>query len=331
MTEREQWLGLTVEAALDPELPICDPHHHLWEYPGSRYLLEEFRADLAGGHNVASTVFVECLQFYRDSGPEALRPVGETEHVHQLAAGAEPAQPRIAAGIVGFADLALGARVREVLEAHLEASPRFRGIRHATAWHASEQVHNAHTRPAEGLLLDARFREGFAVLVELGLCFDAWIYHPQVPELIDLANAFPQATLILDHMAGPLGIGPFAGDRQAVRNEWARQMDELARCENVLVKLGGRAMTNAGFGWHKRNRPPGSAELAEAMQPYIEHCIQAFGPERCMFESNFPVDRASCSYTVLWNAFKRLGRAYGAAERAALFKGTAERAYRLLH
>ena len=329
MKGRSAWLNLTPEEALEPEILICDPHHHLWEYPNSRYLLEEFLQDLGGGHRVVKTVFVECLQKYRPGGPENLRPVGETEFVEQLASACPQSRTAVAAGIVGFADLGLGSAVREVLEAHLEASPRFRGIRHASAWHASDRIHNAHTSPPEGLLLKDEFRAGFACLEALGLSFDAWAYHSQIPELIDLARTFPGVTVVLNHMAGPLGIGPFAQQREEVFAAWQNSMEQLANCKNVYIKLGGRAMTLSGFGWHKREKPPGSAEVADAMGPYFRTCIERFGAQRCMFESNFPVDKTSCSYTVLWNAFKRLSSDYSEAERSALFHDTACRFYRL--
>ena len=239
------------------------------------------------------------------------------------------AQVNVAAGIVGFADLALGAAVQPVLEAHLAASTRFRGIRHASAWDASEQVHNAHTKPGWNLLQTADFRQGLACVERMGLSFDAWLFHPQIPQLTELAQTFPGLPIALNHMAGPLGIGPYAGQREEVFGEWRRDMTELARCENVCVKLGGRTLTSAGYGWHKRAAPPGSAELAGAMAPYFRACIELFGAGRCMFESDFPVDKASCSYTVLWNAFKRLTKKYSAAERSALFHDTATRFYRL--
>jgi predicted TIM-barrel fold metal-dependent hydrolase len=280
---------------------------------------------------VDKTVFVECRQFYRSEGPAELRPVGETEFVEAIAG---PVNTRtgvtdVAAGIVGFADLTLGLEVQPVLEAHLEASGRFRGVRHASAWDASDRVYNAHTNPPRHLLENPRFRAGLACLERSGLSFDAWLYHPQIPELADLAQAHAGLTIILNHMAGPLGIGPYAEYRDGVFACWKKNMAALARCANVFVKLGGRCLTMAGFGWHKRKRPPDSAELAEAIGPYYRTCIEYFGSERCMFESNFPVDRASCSYTVLWNAFKRLSADYSVSERAALFHATASRVYRL--
>ena len=331
MTEQVPWLARTTEDAIDPALPICDPHHHLWDHPQGRYLVDEFIADIGTGHRVTSTVYVECDQMYRTEGPPALRPVGETEYVEHIVTTSEQraGKPRIAAGIVGFADLTLGSPVQAVLEAHLQASSRFRGIRYASAWDPSDQIREVHTHPSPELLLSRDFRQGFACLGSLGLSFDAWAYYPQFPELADLARAFPDTTIVLDHMGGPLGIGPYAGRREEVLMAWRQSIAELARCANVVVKLGGRTMSMSGFGWHKRVAPPGSAELAVAMAPYFESCIEHFGAGRCMFESNFPMDRVACSYTILWNAFKRLTRGYSQAERAALFHGTATRVYRL--
>jgi L-fuconolactonase len=330
------WLDQVEEAPLEPALPIIDPHHHLWDYPkvaNGRYLLDELLADIRSGHNVVATVFMECGSMYRAGGPGSLRPVGETEFVQGIAAMSASGTygaTRVAAGIVSFADLSLGAAVREVLEAHMRASSnRFRGIRHAAGWHASDDIRKSHTNPPEGLLLAKQFREGFAQLKALGLSFDAWLYHPQLPELIDLARAFPDTTIVLDHFGGPLGIGPYAGKSDEVFNDWRKSIDELAKCPNAVAKLGGINMTINGFGWHKRAKPPTSAELVAATKRYYLHTIERFGVERCMFESNFPVDKASCSYAVLWNSFKRLTENFTAVEKASLFHDTAKRVYRL--
>ncbi len=330
MARSDEWLDRTTEPALEPELAICDPHHHLWDHARSTYLTADLLAD-AARHRVLETVFVECGSDYRDSGPPALRPVGETAFVERLAAEnrAAGSATDMAAGIVGVADLSRGAEVREVLEAHLQASPRFRGIRHANAWDASDQIRRSHSSPPEGLLGQAGFREGFAALEPLGLSFDAWMFHPQIPELTDLARAFPATSIIFDHVGGPLGIGPYAGKRADVYEGWKRSIAELASCPNVVVKVGGMTRPINGFEWHKRDAPPSSEQLAEALEPWYGFVIERFGPERCMFESNFPVDRASCSYTVLWNMFKRLSGAYSPHERAALFRDTAVRVYRL--
>ncbi|MBM4199677.1 MAG: amidohydrolase [Gammaproteobacteria bacterium] len=331
MTDRESWLMRTPESAIDPELPICDPHHHLWDLPQSRYLIDELEGDITGGHRVLSTVFVECGQQYRAAGPPALRPVGETDFVERLvtANGPRRSATRFAAGIVAFADLTLGAAVQATLEAHRAASTRFRGVRYAAAWDPSGQIRPVHTNPPQGLLADRRFREGFARLADLDLSFDVWLYHPQFPELADLARCFPETTIVLDHMGGPIGIGPYAGRRDEVFACWRSDIAGLSDCANVVVKLGGRAMTQSGFGWHKRPAPPGSQELAAATAPYFETCIEFFGARRCMFESNFPMDRVSCSYTVLWNAFKRVTQSCPDEDRRSLFHDTAERVYRL--
>ena len=326
------WLAQVSEDIIDPERPICDPHHHLWDHPDSRYLLDELIADTGSGHNVVSTVFVECASMYRAEGPEALRPVGETEFVNGVAAmfasGGYGAM-RACAGIVSYADLTLGSAAGEVLDAHVAASPRFRGIRHAAGWDASDEVRNSHTNPSEHLLGDSAFREGLAELDRRGLSFDAWLYHRQIPELTDLARTFPNTTIIFDHFGGPLGIGPYEGQREAIFAQWRKDVAELARCENVYAKLGGLVMPINGFGFHKRERPATSDELVTATDRYYRHAIDCFGAERCMFESNFPVDKASCSYAVLWNAFKKLVADASESEKAWLFHDAAATAYRL--
>ncbi|HYM34514.1 MAG TPA: amidohydrolase family protein [Steroidobacteraceae bacterium] len=336
MSTVHNWLDKVQEAALEPNLPIIDPHHHLWDYPkvtGGRYLLDELLTDTNSGHNIVATVFMECGSMFRAGGPESLRPIGETEFVQGIAAMSASGtygKTQVAAGIVGFSDLSLGAAVRDVLEAHLDASPnRFRGIRHAAGWHASDEIRNSHSNPSQGLLLQKRFREGFAQLRQLNLSFDAWLYHPQIPELTDLARAFPETTIVLDHFGGPLGIGPYAGKADEVFIDWRKSIDELAKCPNVVAKLGGINMAINGFAWHKKESPPTSEELVAATKRYYLHMIEKFGVERCMFESNFPVDKISCSYAVLWNSFKRLTKDFSAIEKAALFYNTVKRVYRL--
>lgn len=327
------WLAQVQERALDPELPIIDPHHHLWDYPQSRYLLDELLADTGTGHNIVATVFVECGSMYRADGPEHLKPIGETEFVQGIAAMSASGRyghTRVAAGMVGFANLLLGAQVREVLQAHVAASPnRFRGIRHAAGWHAGDAIRNSHSNPPQGLLIDATFREGFAELAKFDLTFDAWLFHTQIAELTDLARAFPNITIVFDHFGGPLGIGPYAGKGDEVFAEWRKSVDALAECPNVVAKLGGINMNLNGFAWHKRPQPPTSSELAAATQRYYLHAIERFGVDRCMFESNFPMDKQSCSYGVLWNAFKQMTKTFSSAEKAALFHDTAARVYRL--
>ena len=326
--EKSAWLDLVNEEILEPERPICDPHHHLWDHPGSRYLLDEVLQDTGSGHNIVSTVFVECNSMYRREGAVALAPVGETEFVQDIAAmsaSGEYGDTRIAAGIVSFADLTLGADVRPVLEAHAAASSRFSGIRHAAGWHAHDGIRNSHTNPPESLMLNDTFREGFAVLDDMELTFDAWFYHHQIPEFVDLAKAFPGVTIILDHFGGPLGIGPYDADE--TYPVWQDHIAELGTCTNVHFKLGGINMKINGFNWHKRELPPTSDELVDRTGRYYEFCIDQFGAERCMFESNFPVDRESCSYGILWNAFKKLTGSRSEDEKTALFHHTATRVY----
>ena len=331
-TEHEAWLSLTVEDPIDSDLPICDSHHHLWDRPNDRYLLEELLKDTGGGHRIVQTVFVECRSMYKKSGPEEMRPVGETEFVQGIAdqvAREQYGMTIIANGIVGFADLTLRSKVAPVLEAHIAASKnRFRGIRHISTWNTSPNIMTSHNAP-KGLLLDPKFREGFACLQKYGLSFDAWLYYPQLMELVDLARAFPDITIVVDHIGGLLGIGPYAGMSDEVFRDWKQGISALATCPNVSVKLGGLGTPRCGFSWYERATPPGSAEVAKAVAPYYNWCIEQFGVERCMFESNFPVDKVSFSYTVLWNAFKRFSKGFSPHERAALFHDTAVKVYRL--
>ena len=333
MAGNAEWLEKVKEAALEPALPIIDPHHHLWDHPGSRYELDELMADAAQGHNIRATVFVECKSMYRDSGPDALKPVGETEYVNGIAAKSASGgfgETRVAAAIVGFADLRLGNAVDEVLEAHIAVAPaRFRGIRHASAFDDSPDVRASHTLPPKGLLGLPAFREGYARLAKYGLSFDAWLYHTQIPELTALARANPETTIVFDHFGGPIGIGPYEGKRAEVFAQWKKDVADLAACPNVVAKLGGINMAVNGFGWHKRELPPTSDELVAATRDWYLHSIDVFGPGRCMFESNFPVDKLSCSYGVLWNAFKKIAGGFSEAEKASLFHDTAKRVYRL--
>ncbi|HTN11998.1 MAG TPA: amidohydrolase family protein [Acetobacteraceae bacterium] len=330
---RQDWLDRLSEPALEPSLPIIDPHHHLWDRPGWRYLLPDLLADLATGHNILATVFVQARAFHRASGPDELKPLGETEFVNGVAAMSASGvygPSRVCAGIVGHVDLRLGARAADVLQAHMRAAgDRFRGIRHIVAWDADPELLNPGNPAPAGLLLDARFREGFACLAPLGLSFDAWLYQRQIDELTDLARAFPATRIVLNHFGGPLGIGAYQGQREALFPEWAASIRRLAACPNVFAKLGGLGMRINGFGFEAAADPPGSDALAAAWRPYMHTAIEAFGPARCMFESNFPVDKGSYSYGVFWNACKKLASGVSASEKADLFAGTAARFYRL--
>jgi predicted TIM-barrel fold metal-dependent hydrolase len=325
----QAWLDRHVEPVLEPALPIIDPHHHLWIRDGNVYLLPELLADLGSGHNVIATVFEECHAMYRASGPDEAASLGETEFVTGVAAmGASgafgPARP--CSRMVGRVDLMLGGRARGLLERHLIASGgRFAGIRQSTAWDASDRIHKVVPRP--GLLLDATFRTGFAELAALGLVFDAWVYHPQLGDVADLADAFPRTEIVLNHVGSPILGGPYGADRAQVFADWKVGMAALAKRRNVTVKLGALPIRLPGAGAVARDAPPGSEEVATAWRPWLEASIDLFGAGRCMFESNFPVQKRWSSYQVTWNAFKRIAAGASATEKSALFAGTAARVY----
>ncbi|MEO8115592.1 MAG: amidohydrolase family protein [Phenylobacterium sp.] len=340
------------EAILEPGLPIVDPHHHLWDrlslggeaQPGEhgfttvirrrpRYLLDELLADARSGHNIVATVFVECGAMYRADGPVALRCVGETEFVNGVAAMSASGtygDIRACAGIVGRADFTMGDGVVEVLEAHVAAGGgRFRGVRQSASHDADPGVLGPLARTEAGLYASAGFRSGFGRLAPLGLSFDAWLLEPQLPELVDLARSFPETTIILDHVGTPLGVASYAGRREARFATWRENIQALAAQPRVFVKLGGLAMAFCNFPSFLSEPAAPSEQLAAEWKPYIEACIEVFGPERCMFESNFPVDLGSCDYATLWNAFKRIAAGYSGPEKTALFSATAANAYRL--
>ncbi len=331
--DNSAWLAQQQEEVLEPGLRICDPHHHLWDFEQHRYLLPDLLADLDSGHDVRSSVFIQCGAMLRADGPEELRSLGETEFVNgaaAMSASGTYGPRRACAGIVGYVDLNLGARAEAVLQMHIAAGGgRFKGIRHISAFDPSGAVRRSLNNPSEHQLGEARFREGFARLKPLGLTFDAWLYHPQIPELIGLARAFPEQPIVIDHVGGPLGIGPYAGKRDEIFPQWQKSIRALAQCPNVHVKLGGIGMKINGYDFHKRPRPPSSEELARLWRPYFETCIEAFTPRRCMFESNFPVDKVTASYRVYWNTFKRIASGASAADKALLFHDTAVRFYGL--
>jgi len=330
---RQDWLDQRKEPIREPELPIVDPHHHLWDRAGWRYLLDELMADTKSGHNIRATVYVQARAMYRARGPVEMRPVGEIEFINGIAAMSASGiygSTLYCAGIVGHADLTLGSKVENVLAAHIRAGgDRFRGIRHITAWDADNSLRNPAYSPPAHLLADDAFRQGFAVLGRLRLSFDAWLYHPQIDELTDLARAFPDTNIVLNHVGGPIGIGAYAGRHKEVFSGWAASIKALATCPNVHVKIGGLGMRMGGFGFHEKPDPPSSEALAATWRPYVATCIEAFGASRCMFESNFPVDKGSYSYPVFWNACKLLAKGASSDEKAELFAGTATRFYRL--
>ena len=329
-----EWLQKQqVEAILDPDLAIIDTHHHLWDYPNNRYLLDELARDLQSGHNVVATVFVECQAMYRKDGPDEMRPVGETEFVAGIAAmsaSGNYGSTRVAQGIVGFADLKLGDRVQPVLEAHIAAGGgRFRGIRYAAGWDASDVIGNSHAVTEPHLLQRPDVRAGLARLAALNLTFDAWAFHPQLGDMIDVARRFPGLNIIAGHAGGVLGYGPYRNKRDEIFASWKKSMTELAQQPNVVVKLGGFLMRLAAFDYLALPAPPSSTELAAYWRPYIETCIELFGADRCMFESNFPVEKMGTGYAAIWNAFKRSAAGASQDEKQALFNGTARRVYRL--
>ncbi|MBR0670764.1 amidohydrolase family protein [Neoroseomonas soli] len=330
---RPDWLATTPEDPLDPAQPIIDPHHHLWDRPGWRYLLDDILADIASGHDVRATVLVQARAFHRADGPEELRPVGETQFSAGIAAMCESGtygKVRVCQGIVGFADLTRGEAAGAVLDAHIAAgNGRFRGIRHIATWDPDPEILNPAYQPAEDMLDSPGFRAGIAELGRRGLSFDAWMYFHQIPKLTALARAFPQVPMVLDHCGGILGIGHYEGRSDEVFQQWSAAIRDLATCPNVMVKLGGLGMRLPGFGFETRERAPSSTELADAWRPWMERCIGAFGTTRCMFESNFPVDKGGYAYGVGWNAMKRIAAGASAAEKADLFWRSAARFYRL--
>ena len=328
---RPDWLALQDEPILEPELRIVDPHHHLWDNPDSPYFFDDLVADMSSGHNVVATVFVQCLSMYRAEGPEELKSLGETEFVNGAAAqsaSGKYGRTKLCHGIVGHVDLRVGARAEELLQLHMAASGgRFRGIRNISAWHPVV-VGSRPPGPA-GLLEDPRFRQGVPGLGVLGLTFGAWCYHTQLDELYGLAKDFPDTTIVMDHIGGAIGVGPYAGRRDEVFRDWRAGMRRLAELPNMTVKLGGLGMRITGFDFHDKQRPPTSEELAKAWNPYFHALIEDFGPDRCMFESNFPVDKGMTGFATLWNAFKRCSQGFSADEKAALHERTAARVYRL--
>ncbi len=330
---RDDWLAQVQEEVIDPARPLVDPHHHLFP-PGYIYSydLPDLLADLASGHRVEQTVFLECGGGYRSEGPDALKPVGETEFAAasaERAARGPAGTPRIGA-IVGNVDLRLGDRVAAVLEAHLEAGRGlFRGVRDLACWEDTGSTRALVRTNAPHYYLRPDVRVGMARLIPFDLVCDLCIYHPQFPEVIDLVRALPEVRFVLNHYGRPLGVGPYAGRRSEIFAEWAANCVSLAGCPNVFMKVGGLALENAGFGFHEQPRPPTSEEMAAAWRPYFEHTVECFGAARCMFESNFPADKMATSYRVLWNAFKRLASDLSGSEKDALFRTTATTVYRL--
>lgn len=333
--DRKTWRNQAIEPALEPDLPIIDAHHHLWATtpaePYEPYPAEALIADKASsGHNVVATVYVDSHANYRDSGPEELRVVGEVEFAEKVAnrgAQAGGTAAGICAAIVSSADLLRGKAVGDVLDAQMAASPRYRGIRYMTAIDPELPPVYGATEPS--LMMRPAFREGFAELGKRGLSFDAWLFHPQLPELLDLAKAFPDTSIILDHVGGPIGVGRHAERRDETFAAWKRDMAAIAELPNVSVKLGALNMTFTAMDATDQPRPNSSEETARLQRDHLLTTIDLFGPERAMFESNFPVDMRAISYTLVWNSFKRVTAGFSADDKAMLFAGTAKRVYRM--
>jgi len=328
----EEWYAAVREEIIDPDRSIIDPHHHLWETTSmwGTYVLEDLWADTESGHNIQKTVFIDCRSGYRQEGPEHLKPVGETEFVAGVAAmSAKREDAATIAGIVSYADMLLGEDVQEVLEAHEAAGQGlFRGIRHAGPYDTTGTLTNAgRGRPCP--YGEDKFRTGVRTLGRLGYTYDTWHFFHQNRDYLALAQAVPDTTMILDHFGTPLGVGAYAGRQEEIFAQWKDDIAAIAGCPNVVAKLGGLAMPDNGFGWEQRERPPTSDEFVAAQRRYYLHTIECFGPDRCMFESNFPVDRLSISYHVMWNGMKKIVADFSEDEKDAMFYGTAARVYRL--
>lgn len=323
----QEWLDSVREDIIDADRPIVDPHHHLWPAgAGLNYGLDDLHADIDSGHNIVRTVFVECGASYDPELPVHLASTGETRFV----AGESARDPRhIIGGIVARADLRRD-DLEEILDAHREAAgDLLKGIRDALSHALHPEALTIPGRATKDLYADAAFRRGVAALSVRGLTYDSWQYHYQAREFLELARAVPQTTMVLDHFSTPLGVGPYAHRRDEIFEQWKKDVAEIAGCPNVVAKLGGLAMPDNGFGWNNDATPPASDDVVRAQAPWYEHTIGCFGPERCMFESNFPVDRFSLSYHVFWNAAKKFAAGFTEDEKNALFSGTAARVYRL--
>ena len=330
-----EWLAKTQEETLEPEIPICDPHHHFWvarpePVHYQQYLLPELSSDVGSGHNVKSTVFIEVRCEYRTDGPDEMKPVGEVEYIQTIAdaaAAGNQGPTKAAAAIIGHADLKLGDGVRPALEAMQAASPnRFRGVRHSVGYDESPELAN---RDIKGALGTDGYRAGAKVLASMGFVLENSLYYHQLSELAEFARAVPELPIVLNHIGGLVRVGPYANRDEEVMPEWRKGVEEVSKCPNIIMKLGGVGQLRYGYYWHDRETAIGSEELAQELGPLMEHCIQQFGPDRCMFESNFPVDKISYSYNVIYNAFKRLSKGYSPTERAAMFHDTAARVYNI--
>ncbi len=326
-----KWLSLHKEETIDPERPIIDPHHHFW--PGDmHYLLEDLWQDTESGHNVKKTVFIECSQEYLKVGDKDFAPVGETIFVKNICDLAKKEKHRTQIeGIVGHVNLMIGAeKTVSVLKSHLEVGGAlFKGIRHAGGWDHHPELSNSHHNPPKNLYLNETFLASLNELSNLNLSFEAWQYHHQVNQVKKIAELLPKLKIVLNHFSGPIGIGPYANKKDEIFEIWKTDIRELAKHENVYAKLGGMAMPINGYEFHKQVSPATSDQLVQEQKHYYHYLISNFGPERCMFESNFPVDKQSISYNVVWNAFKKMAKSYTSEDKDLMFYKTAESFYKL--
>lgn len=332
---RTEWLSQVSEPPLEPDLPIVDAHHHLWKLPNDVYLLPDLLDDIrpsGGGHNIVATVFAECGAMYRQAGPPELRSLGEVEFANGVAAQAASGvfgPTQVAAAIFGSVDLMLGDAAGRVLDAHIGRAPeRYRGVRPIVAADPHGVLDPWPSAP-DGMMASTAFGAGLRELERRGLTLDLWVFHHQLGDVAKLAQDHPGLTIILDHIGTPLGMGHYADRRAEVFADWRAGLAQVAARPNVVVKLGGLNMHFNGFGWHGRPRPPTSDELAAANGPYYRAAVDLFGPERCLFESNFPMDKRACGYGVLWNAHKKMARGFSADEKALMFRDVAMRVYRI--
>jgi L-fuconolactonase len=328
--DRFEWLALRQEDAIDPDRVIVDPHHHLWDRGGSTYLAPQLLDDITKTHNVVKTIFVECKANYDREHAEHFWPLGETVFAAGEADRTEASGGPTIAAIVGHADMMLGEGIADVLAAHIDlGGGRFRGIRHSTAWDASDEIHHGR-RAREHMMGTSEFEAAARTLASMGLTFDAWLYHPQLPEVASLAAEVPDLAIVLNHLGGPLAIGPYGQARDQAHTNWMADMKRVADNPNVFLKLGGIGMDDSfATGWATRDAPPTSTEVADYWGDDVRFCIDLFGPERCMFESNFPMDRQTLPYAVIWNSFQIIAAGYSDAEQDDLFSGTATRVYGL--
>tara|TARA_B100000575_G_scaffold63414_1_gene48476 strand:- start:395 stop:1435 length:1041 start_codon:yes stop_codon:yes gene_type:complete len=336
------WLKKIREDVIDPEQRIIDPHHHLWPKTNEgsanvkrlrlyNYMLEDFWQDTSSGHNVTDSVYIECSEFFWNSEKEHLNPVGETEHIKGLAQLSQKNSTKTSiSGIIGHANLLLGKDVNEVLERHIDIGGNlFKGIRHAGSWDPSDKINNSHHNPPRDMYLMKEFGEGVKALRNKSLVFEAWQYHHQLTQVVHLARNNPDLVIVLDHFSGPLGVGSYATKKEEVYDNWKKDLKELSRCDNVIAKLGGLAMPVNGLGFETNPNPPTSNEFMSIQRQFYLTTIDFFGTERCMFESNFPVDKYSVSYHVLWNAFKNLVKDFSQTEKDHLFFKTASNVYNI--